>query len=159
MTTKVCRTCKQEKTLIYFRFLQRKKGAYIFKDCKDCQREYQRNWMKNPKNRKSQNDKIRIWKKTLPGKMSRRRAGRRHMFNMSEAQLEQMILNQRFSCAICGFKQWTQNAKFPNVDHDHKTGKLRGLLCRACNLALGGFKDDVVVLENAIKYLNFHKEK
>lgn len=40
------------------------------------------------------------------------------------------------------------------IDHDHKTGEVRGVLCRSCNLALGYFKDDVKLLNNAIKYLN-----
>lgn len=39
-------------------------------------------------------------------------------------------------------------------DHNHKTGKYRGTLCRMCNLSLGGMKDDVVRLRNAIRYLN-----
>lgn len=40
-----------------------------------------------------------------------------------------------------------------NLDHDHKTGKFRGLLCRKHNMGLGLFKDSVVDLQDAIKYL------
>ena len=39
------------------------------------------------------------------------------------------------------------------VDHDHTTGKLRGILCRACNTGLGHFRDSSVILESAIDYL------
>jgi len=39
------------------------------------------------------------------------------------------------------------------IDHDHKTNKIRGLLCGTCNLLLGLFKDDVIILQNAINYL------
>ena len=40
------------------------------------------------------------------------------------------------------------------IDHDHKTGEVRGVLCRSCNLGLGYFKDNVKLLNKAIKYLN-----
>jgi hypothetical protein len=44
-------------------------------------------------------------------------------------------------------------AKYLAVDHCHKTGKIRGLLCHYCNIALGGFKDSIESLKKAIKYL------
>ena len=40
------------------------------------------------------------------------------------------------------------------VDHCHKSGQIRGLLCNACNKGLGLFKDSPIILEKAIKYLN-----
>lgn len=46
-----------------------------------------------------------------------------------------------------------------SVDHDHKTGKVRGLLCKSCNVAIGHFKDDPENLYRAISYLNENKEK
>jgi len=41
----------------------------------------------------------------------------------------------------------------PQIDHDHETGKVRGILCVNCNLGLGSFKDNPKVLKNAINYL------
>jgi hypothetical protein len=50
-------------------------------------------------------------------------------------------------CAICGT---TENV---GIDHCHSTLKVRGALCRPCNAGLGDFKDDIRLLQNAIKYL------
>jgi len=56
---------------------------------------------------------------------------------------------QKGCCAICGVKSERQLL----VDHDHKTGKIRGLLCRDCNVGLGYFRDSKESLKKAIKYL------
>ena len=64
----------------------------------------------------------------------------------------QMLEQQDNKCAIC----LTSDAdleKLLSVDHCHTTGRVRGLLCNNCNLALGNFKDSITNLEQAIKYL------
>ncbi len=60
------------------------------------------------------------------------------------------INQQKNLCAICKGKQ---EGKILCVDHDHKTGKVRGLLCNQCNVGLGNLKDDIQVLQSAIEYL------
>lgn len=64
---------------------------------------------------------------------------------------ENMCKNQNGCCAICvnPFK----NARDTHVDHDHLTGKVRGLLCSRCNLILGHAKDSQIILKSAIQYL------
>ncbi len=47
--------------------------------------------------------------------------------------------------------------KVLHVDHNHKTGKVRGLLCYNCNNGIGRFKEDIETLEKAIEYLKKHK--
>lgn len=54
-------------------------------------------------------------------------------------------------CIICG----SDSALV--VDHCHKTGTVRGILCSNCNLGLGHFKDDPMLLEFAMQYLNCHQ--
>lgn len=54
-------------------------------------------------------------------------------------------------CDICG-KQ--ESERLLSIDHDHKTGKVRGLLCSNCNLGLEMFKDNTSILLKAIIYLN-----
>jgi uncharacterized CHY-type Zn-finger protein len=57
--------------------------------------------------------------------------------------------NQRGRCAICG----RVSERRLSVDHDHKTGKVRGLLCTRCNTGIGCFCDDQKLLNRAIEYL------
>lgn len=59
-------------------------------------------------------------------------------------------------CAICGKDIYLFGSKKSNtahVDHEHSTGKIRGLLCQECNTGLGKFRDNPLFLANAIKYL------
>lgn len=67
-------------------------------------------------------------------------------------QYNQMFVNQNGLCAIC--KEHPAEGTRLSVDHDHKTGKIRGLLCIRCNAGLGHFKDEISLLLNAIKYLS-----
>lgn len=59
------------------------------------------------------------------------------------------------------FGKATRNKGYKNyklaIDHDHKTGKIRGVLCFPCNKALGFMEDDIERLKNAIKYLGLSK--
>ena len=64
-----------------------------------------------------------------------------------------MIDNQKGCCAICNQSETSKNKSLA-VDHDHKTGKVRGLLCSRCNIGIGNFKDNSDYLINAIGYLN-----
>jgi hypothetical protein len=63
-----------------------------------------------------------------------------------------MFTKQGGKCAICG-KHQSECTRALAVDHDHITGKIRGLLCSTCNIGLGNFKDDTSLLKNTITYL------
>lgn len=71
---------------------------------------------------------------------------------------EEMFLKQDSKCAICN-KAETRAGRTKGtvtrlcVDHCHKTNTVRGLLCHACNTAIGKFKDNVDLMEKAIRYL------
>lgn len=68
-----------------------------------------------------------------------------------------MFLNQNGQCKICGIHQSSLKENL-TVDHDHSTGKVRGLLCRKCNLLLGNAKDEPSILQRAIVYLTYSLE-
>ena len=72
------------------------------------------------------------------------------VYGLSDKKVAQILKVQNGVCAIC---QKTDNRKLV-VDHDHRTGKVRGLLCSSCNTGLGCFKDDQEYLTSAIRYLS-----
>ncbi|MFG1604389.1 endonuclease VII domain-containing protein [Actinoplanes sp. NPDC049265] len=71
----------------------------------------------------------------------------RRRYGIGQAEFDVMLAGQGGLCAICG-------AGDPqHVDHDHRTGRVRGILCFNCNGGLGQFRDNPVVLASAIEYL------
>jgi RNA polymerase subunit RPABC4/transcription elongation factor Spt4 len=76
---------------------------------------------------------------------------------VSKLIYEQLLEKQNYLCAICGKPETSKNSvglvQQLSVDHDHRTGKIRGLLCCHCNHLLGSAKDDTQVLRKAIDYL------
>ena len=72
-------------------------------------------------------------------------------YGLSVQQFNEMVKNQKGKCAIC------YQRKKLCVDHDHKTGKVRGLLCHGCNTYLGVF-DNKKLFKNMIKYMEDYKK-
>ena len=78
-------------------------------------------------------------------------------FKITPEEVELMWIGQKGFCANDGCNATLQKGKSGAcIDHDHKTGDIRGILCRTCNLALGHAKDDVDVLYGLILYLKEH---
>lgn len=71
-------------------------------------------------------------------------------YGLTVEQVDEMALA---GCSICGTTEWTGRHNRPHVDHDHQTGRVRGILCNACNVMLGYAKDDPTILEAAAAYL------
>jgi hypothetical protein len=71
-------------------------------------------------------------------------------YGLSQVEYLSKIDKQQNLCAICKEKQI---GKVLCIDHDHTTGKVRGLLCNNCNVGLGNLKDNVQILQSAIEYL------
>jgi hypothetical protein len=71
----------------------------------------------------------------------------KQVYGLSEEEYNELLRQQNGNCALC-----QQFAKL-TIDHCHKTGRIRGLLCMKCNVSLGGLGDDICGLERAIIYL------
>ncbi len=82
----------------------------------------------------------------------------RRRYGITKDQYLDMIEEQNDRCPICE-KTLPTETKHIHIDHDHKTGNIRGILCASCNTTLGRFNDDVVILQNAIDYLEEHRDR
>lgn len=87
-----------------------------------------------------------LWKGGLEATLLRRRLKK---YSLSIEEYEKLLLAQEGVCAICKQTGTKQLA----IDHDHETGKVRGLLCSSCNTGLGLLGDSLEALKNVILYL------
>jgi hypothetical protein len=82
---------------------------------------------------------------------------RKRKFGIDQKQYDAMVLLQDNKCAICKQPEVAiRSGKLKSlaVDHCHRTGRIRGLLCQACNTMLGKSRDSIRILEAAIAYLS-----
>ena len=75
-------------------------------------------------------------------------------YGISLEEFERILKTQSSRCAICSTDQEPKQGW--HTDHDHGTGKVRGILCHNCNLLLGLSGDRTSTLKAAIDYLNAH---
>lgn len=78
-------------------------------------------------------------------------------FGITLEEYDALLEKQDNHCEICP-RTPEENGRRLCVDHDHKTGKVRGLLCTPCNTLLGQANDNEDILLKAIQYLNKYKE-
>jgi hypothetical protein len=110
------------------------------------QRENQRQWVLQHHERKRESDKA--YRAKLDPEYRRARSlWSNHRITV--AQYTAILKEQKGRCAICGRKQRRHLA----VDHNHKTGEIRGLLCFRCNFGLSWFQEDAQTLKQASKHV------
>lgn len=78
---------------------------------------------------------------------------RRKRYGITEEAYGVLVQVQKNLCAICNRPPEVGGKKSLDVDHDHSTGRVRGLLCTNCNTGIGLFKDNPALLLAAISYL------
>ena len=115
--------------------------------------EYMREYRKRPEARKYRREYASQWKAKNKDKVKvYNRRNRLGSYGLSVSEFNSLLQAQGGRCAICGTSEPGQSGAF-HVDHDHHTGKVRGLLCSGCNRGIGFLKDDLLVLESAVEYL------
>lgn len=133
--TKICKDCKQEKSILKFKMGYSKKrgieyGPYYHSRCNNCRRS-------SPEDKRNQH-----YQKE---------------YGITTAHVELMLKSQNGVCKICKqpetVKDRSGKIRPLSVDHNHKTMKVRGLLCANCNWILGLLKDDIEISKAITTYL------
>jgi hypothetical protein len=86
-----------------------------------------------------------------------RRRGLLKKYGLTLEDYDRMVFMQGGGCAICGSPEGGGIIKLLYVDHDHKTGNVRGLLCQPCNAGIGNFLDNPDLMKEAIAYLKWYQ--
>jgi hypothetical protein len=122
------------------------------RDNREAMRAYQRAWTE--RNPTAQRDKKRAWRARHPEKNKEHNRWRTvRAFGLTIGDYHALLAAQGGTCAICGSIDPRNGKGRFAVDHDHHTGKVRGLLCMHCNAALGLLGDDPARLRAAADYL------
>ena len=158
---KKCANCGLEKDLTEFSKDKQQKDGYTY-SCKDCRNKKYNQWAKNNKDKvreknSKNHEKRKSYYQSEEGVKSSRKAHLKRMFGITLEEYDKKLNEQNGVCEICSEPEKSIRNNFLAVDHSHETGKIRGLLCTNCNRALGLFKDNIELLEKAIKYLKKHK--
>lgn len=159
--TRICSRCKIEKSITEYVKDKYDKTGYTYQ-CKICRRGMQKKWVEaNPEKVKILNAKHKENRKEYYASPERKLKYRKKFiekkFGILYEEYERMQNEQNNLCAICHNPETSLKCDYLSVDHCHSTGKIRALLCTRCNLGLGSFKDDIIILKNASNYLKKYK--
>lgn len=153
---KNCNKCNKNKSLEEF---GKDKSSKDGKNrmCMSCVRFKALKWVKeNPEKRKAQRHRVYI-----KGKRKAKDQYIRYHYGISIEEFENLFQKQNGVCSICGKPETSKHQrgtlKTLSIDHSHRTGKVRGLLCYNCNRGIGHLQEDVLILKRAIDYLGEHK--
>src|SRR6185437_10342750 len=144
---RICSDCKKDKLISEYH-----KWCYGKDDyrgiCKNCTHKRTHSYYLRHKEtilERSRDDKLTLKNRRL-----------KNRFGITYEEYQQLLKSQNEVCKICQKKESTNtrtNNKIRPVDHDHKTKKVRGILCDSCNKGLGNLRDDINLLLAAIEYL------
>ena len=135
LVTKVCRICKETFPTDFF-YKHKNTKDRLKHECKECFKILNNAYF-------LANKEVRIEK--------RKDYHFRSSYGITKQDVEKLKEKQNFKCMIC------EDIVNLVVDHDHKTGKVRALLCNPCNQGIGSLKDDPEILDKAANYLRIYK--
>ena len=130
-------TCNKEKLATDF-YVRNKITMVRHSSCKEC-------------------DKARVKARHQENPERTRNNDLKRNYGITLKEHQQMFDQQQGVCAICK-SEGDGKLKKLCVDHDHKTGKVRQLLCRNCNMVLDQVGDNIQILQSMIEYLQGHTE-
>ena len=138
--TKKCCKCKRELSEECFSKRHGKLEGQLYSRCKEC-----RSYRNSEK-----------WKNDVNFRKQRLSQNFQYRYGITKADFLNCLKNQNYKCIVCGRELDVTTVKkinSSNQDHDHRTNKLRGILCGNCNKLAGFAKDDIVILGKMIRYL------
>jgi hypothetical protein len=139
---KTCTMCHKIKLVSQFYRNRCKKDGLNY-ECKECFSKYSQSKHYKRNQRK--------WKQSKHGKIVEFASYIKCRYGITLAEYNILLESQGGVCKICRRK--SPQGKRLSVDHDHNTGRVRGLLCNPCNLVLGNANESVLTLQAAILYL------
>jgi hypothetical protein len=126
-------------------YVRARAGGGTVRSCRTCREDYSRSHIERP-NRERSNRK---WRERNPTYY--RDKNLMDKYGITVEQYGYLLEAQEGKCAVCG-----DEMRPPCVDHCHRSGKVRGLLCSSCNLGIGKLKDSSDVLAKAAAYVRKH---
>ncbi len=156
---KTCRDCGICKPFNDFYVNQGSRDGYR-PECKACNLATRRaKYLENPRpyidrvlkwqreNRERYLERMREYNSTPAKQVSNRKSHLKRKYGLTLDAFDALLASQGGGCAICG------KPEVDNVDHDHETGDVRGILCWNCNVGIGQFEDDEDRLASAMAYV------
>lgn len=150
--TKQCAECGTVKPFEAFPI---RKTGYVYAYCKECNARRTREW--SAKNRERKAESTRAWRTNNPERemTMRRKAHYKRRYGIDYADVLALLEKQSFRCEICS-KELSEDTLV--VDHCHKQGGVRGILCNQCNIWLSPLERPGF-LDAAVAYLESHRSR
>lgn len=152
--TKFCFRCEQEFSLeSFYKRTDATDGRQSH--CKKCDDKRKLDFINtNPEYKKQRAEICKRWRDSHKDPVKAKWNHLLKTYGLTEQDYNDLLTKQNSRCAICGaLESGTSFYSQLVVDHDHKSNKVRGLLCHACNVLLGKAKDNLDILQSAITYL------